>query len=328
MRRGRFFAALALAALIAPGHWWRSAPVADRTHMVRFERLAAEPPRGWPAGLTLSEAWHLDPANTEFSGFSGLIIRDGQFTGFTDFGGTARIPRPPAQPLRVEVQALPRTPDIANTPDLEAAAWHQASGTLWLSYEHHNAIRRIAADGTEAFVRPAALQGLGANSGIEAMARLPDGHFLMLAERGGRGFLFAGDPVDAPRVTEFSVALPGDYRPTDVAALPDGRVLVLLRSLEWAVPPFASMLAVGDPAAIRVGEEWQLEPLAIIDQTHLRENYEGLAVEPASNGALTLWLISDSNRAVFQRTLLLKLRWQPQLQTAREGNPREPQSSP
>ena len=110
---------------------------------------------------------------------------------------------------------------------------------------------------------------------------------------------------------------------TDMVALPDGRVLVLLRLLTWSFPPFASMLAVGDPAAIRPGEVWELIPLAVINQSDLRENYEGLAVEPAAeDGALTIWLISDSNRSALQRTLLLKLRWQ--TKTAREGNLREP----
>ena len=41
------------------------------------------------------------------------------------------------------------------------------------------------------------------------------------------------------------------------------------------------------------------------------DNYEGLAVAPGPDGALVLWLISDDNKATFQRTLLLKLLWRP-----------------
>jgi hypothetical protein len=319
MRRARLAAIAALALLIAPGHWWRSPVVADTTNAVRFARLPVTTPEDWPDGLTIEQAWHLDAANTAFAGFSALALDGEGFTAFSDFGGTARFPRPAGQILRLPVTPLPRSAAIAYTPDVEAAAHDPASGTTWVAYEFHNAIRRIDRAGKSTFARPAQLRQLGLNSGIEAMARLPDGRFLMLSERSQQGFLFAGDPVEGGAPLAFHVEPHGEYRPTDMAALPGGRVLVLLRALEWGIPPFASMLAVGDPAAIRAGEVWALEPLAVIDQPGLRENYEGLAVETAPDGALILWLISDNNRSALQRTLLLKLRWE--TQTAREANP-------
>lgn len=322
MRKARLAAITVLALLIAPGHWWRSAVQIDTTHRVAFERLSVPLPEGWPDGLAIEQAWHLDPANTAFSGFSALALDAAGFTAFSDFGTTAHFPRPSGQTLQLVPTPLPRVPQIAFTPDVEAAVRDTDNGTTWVAYEFHNNIRRIGPDGTSVFGGNSALKGLGVNSGIEAMARLPDGRFLMLSERGGRGFLFAGDPVDGGRVQRFQVEQHGEYSPTDMAVLPDGRVLVLLRSLEWMLPPFASMLAVGDPAAIRAGEEWPLEPLAIIDQSGLRENYEGMAVEPAADGALTIWLISDNNRSALQRTLLLKLRWR--TKTAREVSLREP----
>ena len=322
MRIRRLAAIIALGLLIAPGNWWRSVPIVSTSDNVQFVRMSAITPADWPEGLTLEEAWHLNPSNPAFSGFSALVFEGGGFRAISDFGGIAVIPRPTSGQMLVPVGSLPAIREIANTPDAEAAVYDPASDTLWLSYEHHNAIRRIGGDGKSAFVRPTALRKLGANSGIEAMTLLPGGGFLMLAERSGEGFLFAGDPVENDAVTRFRVQSPPDFLPTDMVLLPDGRVLVLLRKLTWGFPPFASMLAVGDPSAIREGETWPLEPLAIIDGHDLRENYEGLAVEPADNGALTIWLISDSNRSVLQRTLLLKLRWQ--TKTAREGNLREP----
>ena len=297
-------------------------PAANTSDLVQFVRLPALTPADWPEGLTLEQAWHLDPGNSAFSGFSAMVSESGGFRAISDFGGTAVIPRPTTGQKLVPVTPLPAIRELAATPDAEAALYDAASDTLWVSYEHHNAIRRISGDGRYAFVRPLALRQLGANSGIEAMARLPGGEFLMLAERSGEGFLFAGDPVESDVVTRFRVQAPPDFLPTDMALLPDGRVLVLLRKLTWGFPPFASMLAVGDPADIHEGETWQLTPVATIDGQDLRENYEGLAVETGDEGALTLWLISDSNRSVLQRTLLLKLRWQ--TKTAREGNLREP----
>ena len=47
-----------------------------------------------------------------------------------------------------------------------------------------------------------------------------------------------------------------------------------------------------------------------------RDNYEGLAVTEDADG-MHLWLISDDNFMSFQRTMLLKLRWQPR-EKARE----------
>ena len=42
-----------------------------------------------------------------------------------------------------------------------------------------------------------------------------------------------------------------------------------------------------------------------------------LAVEPLADGSAVLWLMSDDNRAHYQRTLLLKLIW-PGNEKARE----------
>lgn len=321
MRRGRFLAALVLALLIAPGHWWRSSPVASSGNGVQFEALKAQTPVDWPKGLTIEQAWHLDPANNDFAGFSALVLDEEGFTAFSDFGSLVRFPRPNGQALQLPLTPLPRTAEIAHTPDVEAAIFDPESGSTWLAYEYHNKIRRIDRDGRSLFGGEDYLASLGLNSGIEAMARLDEDRFLLLAEHGGRGFLVRGDPAKGGKAEKFAFARAENFRPTDMAVLPDGRVLVLLRALEYALPPFTSMLAIGDPDAIRSDKTWQLDPLAVIDSRGLRENYEGIAVEPAANGALTIWLISDSNRAALQRTLLLKLHWQPETQTAREEDP-------
>jgi hypothetical protein len=68
--------------------------------------------------------------------------------------------------------------------------------------------------------------------------------------------------------------------------------------------------------------------LGTIDGGLPRDNFEGLAVVPETDGALTLWLISDDNTAALQRTLLYKLRWQPDMQKARENSARPAMSRP
>ena len=328
MSRRRLVAGLLLALLLAPGTWLRTPPARPGPAVLRFVPLALPQDDGWPEGLQLSGGWQLAANDPGFGGFSALLLQaDGRMRGFTDFGSTAQFPRPRPGTIRPQLAPLPPSPAIPYLPDVESAV-QQPDGALWLGYENHNALRRIAPDGSSRVVRPAAMRNWGQNSGPEAMARLADGRFLVLAERGGDGLLFPGDPLEGRTPTRFRIAWPGDFRPTDMALLPDGRVLLLLRAIRWRLPPFATMLALADPAAIRAGRAWPVTPLAVIDDPAIAENYEGLAVEPAAAGALTLWLISDDNRSALQRSLLLRFSWQPHRQTAREGTPREPRESP
>ncbi|MDD3799832.1 MAG: esterase-like activity of phytase family protein, partial [Novosphingobium sp.] len=100
------------------------------------------------------------------------------------------------------------------------------------------------------------------------------------------------------------------YRPTDMAQLPDGRVLVLLRRLVWPMPPrFAGKIAIADPAEIRKDGTWTGKVAANLASPLPTDNFEGLAVETGEDGETIVWVISDDNTARSQRTILLKLRW-------------------
>ena len=313
-----------LALLIAPGTWWRDRQVKAAQDLVRLERLAVAQPDGWPASLTLEGAWNMANANPAFGGFSALKIDPGQrgFIAWSDRGNYAHLPRPPlAGRAPAQTQPFARDPLLGDPQDIESVTSDPATGTLWFGYENHNAIRRVSTNGSSQFVQPEAMSHWTENSGPEAMVRLGDGRFVVLAERGGEGLLFAGDPIESGEPEQFSVRFPDDYRPTAMAQLPDGRVLVLLRAVRWTLPPFASLLMLGDPKAIRAGETWPLTQLARIDHSPLRENYEGMAIEPAGEGAATIWLIADDNLSLIQRNLLVKLRYAyaADKQTAREA---------
>ena len=155
------------------------------------------------------------------------------------------------------------------------------------------------------------------------MGRLADGRFVVLAEvrldseaPGHRAVLFSGDPTAAEIADQgasFSFAAPAGMRPVDMTQLPDGTVLVLLRSVEWFVPPrFGSAIAVLDPTGIEEGALWRPERVIPLPEAVPQENYEGLAVAAgAAGGATRLWLISDDNVSRFQRTLLVALDWRP-----------------
>jgi hypothetical protein len=191
---------------------------------------------------------------------------------------------------------------------------------MWGTYENTNFIERYDADFIpEGRVRPPEMRRWPSNSGPEAMVRLADGRFIVLSEASPRWFdddlpalLFPGDPVDGARPEPFRYAPPDGYRPVDMAEIPDGRVLILLRAVRWGVPPrFESKLVVADPADIRRSGRWSGREIAHVGEPLPTDNYEGVAVEPADDGRLVLWLISDNNKSRFQRTLLLKLLWRP-----------------
>ena len=99
------------------------------------------------------------------------------------------------------------------------------------------------------------------------------------------GLLFASDPVAGAQPIEFTFRPPIGYAPSDAAALPDGRVVILLRALDLPFAPFfKGMLLVADPADIAAGREWPWHKLAELTDPMPRENYEGLAIVPAGDG--------------------------------------------
>lgn len=311
---------LGLVALgLAPGTFLRSDVADDLRPILTAERIAVGQRALGP--LRIEGVWHLTSPNTHFGGFSALVApAPGELVAISDRGRWMRFSPPTNGPVPVRFGALGGEVEAEKRAvDAEAAAHDRATGTTWVAFERSNSIERhgdarfLAAD----VVEPAEMADWPGNSGAEAMARLADGRFLVIGEGSpewiGRGYpalLFAGDPVEGGKVTEFAFVPPDGFRATDAAALPDGRVLILLRRIDWFLPPrFSAALMVADPAAVRAGQAWRGEVLATIAGDLPRDNFEGLAVVPGADGALTLWLISDDNTAALQRTLLYKLRW-------------------
>jgi hypothetical protein len=126
------------------------------------------------------------------------------------------------------------------------------------------------------------------------------------------GLLFPSDPVAGSTPKRFRFVPHEGFRPVELAQLPDGRVLILLRKVNWRIPPtFSGKLMLADPATIREGKPWLAEFVADLAEPLPTDNYEGMAVEPDGRGGAVLWLISDDNEMTLQRTLLLKLHWRP-----------------
>ena len=267
-------------------------------------------------------AWRLDSPNRHFGSYSAIVaLGDGTLLAAADSGKRLRF-TPPGR-----AGPAPRFDLFADVDfgvkaryDIESLARDPATGWIWAGYEHSNQIVRYDAQLRQTgLVQPAGMRQWSSNSGPEAMVRLDDGRFVVLAESGTGWFdsdvpalLFPGDPVAGAAPVEFRFRPPEGFSPCDMAALPDGRVLILLRKLVWGLPPsFTGKIMIADPATIRADEGWRAEPVADLRAPLPMDNYEGLAVEPMPDSGLALWLISDDNNMQYQRTLLLKLEWRP-----------------
>ena len=309
-----------LAGLVAPGTWWRDQPLPPGAPAVlSVTPLQLDQPEHWPAELTLAGSWHIASEHQGFGGYSALMALPGdRLLAYSDRRDFLEFAMPGAVTSPVRIEPVPQDPaERYMSWDFEGATRDPQTGRRWLSVEGANAIRRLDAQGdSDGLVYPHAMQHWPGNQGAEGMVRLSDGRFIVLAEGSpgseppvSEGLLFAGDPVGGAEAIAFQFPRQGRYRPTDLAALPDGRVIILQRQITPGLPPFGAMLALADPATIRPGRPWPWQVLAPLSPPMPRENYEGLAITPAPGGGHYIWIISDDNQASLQRTLLLKLHW-------------------
>lgn len=325
----RLLAMILLLALLGPGTWMRAKrPPDDVRDLLTFHRITNPAPSQLGERLgpfRLQGIWHMDNPLSAFGSFSALdTLRDGTLLAVSDRGVAYRFAPPGAPPAKTWMDYVRRDQieDKRNV-DAEAVTVDQATGTFWIAWEDGNAISRHAGGMTQlALARPRAMADWGENSGPEAMVRLTDGNFLVLREgfnslterRTHRGLRFATDPTESQRHIAFTFEGPDGFSPTEMTQLPDGRVLVLLRRLVWPFPArFAMRIVLADPDEIRAGGRWRSTVLARLGSDLPVDNFEGMTVEPRPDGKYTVWLISDDNDAVFQRTLLWKLELDPAL---------------
>jgi hypothetical protein len=101
-----------------------------------------------------------------------------------------------------------------------------------------------------------------------------------------------------------------DHRPTSIALLPDGNLVLLERAFDVVRGVRVSVkrvkLADIRPDAVVRGEElaWLRQPLSV-------DNFEGIAAGRGSHGETLLWLLSDDNFNPLQRTILLHFELMP-----------------
>ncbi len=310
-----------VAAGLAPGTWVRS-PLPQHTISQEIAVTALDVPTAESVDFQLVGAWQIESENVDFGSYSAITLLDnGRMLAASDRGRVLEFSPPGAEqePSRMAWFRPGRVVD-KHLADIEAMTRHPETGIIWTAYEGSNAIARLdPASGREEQILPDAMRGWSSNAGPEAMVRLDDGRFIVLSEalggmlgREAPSVIFAGDPVEGATAKRFTFKAPEGYRATDMTALPDGRVLVLVRKLVFGLPPgFSTKLVLADPAEITEGNAWVGTEVVTLDDIAPSENYEAIAVEAAEGDALTIWIMSDDNNATLQRTLLLKLHYLP-----------------
>ncbi|MEZ5680965.1 MAG: esterase-like activity of phytase family protein [Erythrobacter sp.] len=329
MRIGRILLALLVAAALAPGTVVRSPQaIYSLEGEVTFEPAEVQHVRAGP--FTLEQAWLIEGEQRGVGGFSALVaLDDDRFLAATDAGWRLEFSRPDRgdpDPL-VAVLGPPMSEDKFAR-DLESLTRDPATGMIWGGYEMSNSLARFSdTRKMEKRARPVEIADWGDNSGPEAFVRLADGRFLVVEERESgwnsarhRAVIFADDPTAGGASEKLVLQGIAGYRPVDMTPLDKGRALVLFRDLRFSIPPtFATAIGVVDIDHRAADGALEVQELARFQPPFPFENYEGMALTRDADGQ-HLWLISDDNFMRYQRTLLLKLRWDrpPTRQKARE----------
>ncbi len=268
--------------------------------------------------LEFIAAWELNSRNDNFGGISALkATDDGRFIAVSDTGVLVGFDLShDARMIRSFIRPLPGSRGSGTSyrdRDSEGITYDPDSGKFWVSFEIRPAIRRYAPSfvGFTGVARPAEMQNWPRNKGAETIIRLKDGRFIVIAESVERGthpaLLFSGDPISkGTKITSFRFRPPTGYRVTDASQLPDGRIVLLNRSIGFP-QGFSAKVSLLDPMPFRRGVIASASVIASLAPPVLVDNMEGIAVTKDGK-AIYLWLISDNNFSIFQRTILMKFR--------------------
>ena len=269
--------------------------------------------------LTYLGGVELHSSDPAFGGFSSMTLdRDGRFTLLNDGGNWLRMRLDSNwQVQQAQTGTLPGGPGTGwrkAERDSESMTRDPETGARWVGFESANEIMRYDDDFTRStgWVQPIAMAEWPENGGAESMVRLHDGRFIVLSETGnwphakGRAAIcFSGDPVAAPnRGFRFAYRPPKGYSPSDAVELPGNRLLVLNRELSlrrW----FTAKLTIVPIAAIAPGRLVTGREIASFESPALHDNFEALAVTH-EKGRVVIWIASDDNQSLFQKSYLLK----------------------
>ena len=258
--------------------------------------------------------------NPAFGGFSGLsVINNDHFIAVTDRGQwlSARIVRDSnghlvglADGELAPLRDMHGQPVIGRLRDAEALE-RMPNGDYLVSFERNHRVWRY--DATTGALRghaiplvemPKAIHNAPPNGGLEAIAPLTDNRILMLTENfhNDNGAV-AGWLID-DTTSALSFRPTSGFRPTDAATLPNGDVLILSRSFN-RINAVAARLERVPASTIRPGAVLQGDLIASFRSPLTVDNFEGVATVQSESGEQIVYILSDDNFSMLQRTLLL-----------------------
>jgi len=184
-------------------------------------------------------------------------------------------------------------------------------GTLMVSFERAHRLwcydlddRRPTGRATP-WPAPDGLAEAPRNGGLEALTELSDGSLLALTEDlddgdGKTGYLWRHGAWS--RLTYL--AEPG-FKPTGASRLPDSDDVLVIERRVSTFSGFHVRLVRIAAADIQPGARLRGEELARWGAPLTVDNFEGLAARRGADGEILIYLLSDDNFSLFQRTLLL-----------------------
>lgn len=270
-------------------------------------------------GAALGPGWHLRAQDARFGGFSGLVVEPERLLLLSDRGWLWSADRDPSEDGLFRsgswrVQALR---SAGRRPDAEELT-PAIAGRYWVSLEGDHAIAPLELDRQRTYLDlepsalPEPLASAPPNLGVEALAALPEGAILAIAEVGSENrhdaLVLASEGA---RLLAYRSA-PG-FAPTG-ADWNDGWLFVVERRLSPLSGFTARLTAtpVGSAADLPEVIEPAVELLRLSGRG-AGYNIEAVSVDRgAAPERFRLWLVSDDNFNVLQDTVLISVDWRPQ----------------
>ena len=263
-------------------------------------------PLQFRAGFVLSSD---DP---RFGGFSGvwlapdgaelLVVSDRpsfwRFRLHTDPAGRLFD----VEPIGVRVPS-----DTGSSWDAEALA-PLPDGVIAVAHEGDNRVEHRSLDGLDLLATsplPAVLDA-ERNTGVEALATLPDGRLLALSEgiRGDDGDVL-GWILDGDRAEQLTYVASGGFVPTGATVLA-GDLFVVERSFSLVQGGFAARVVALPVDDVRPRARLEGRQLIRLGP-NFSDNFEAIeAREAPGGGPILLYLMTDDNQTPLQRSLLLQ----------------------
>ena len=317
----RFWPALALAALMANAACAqeRFATGQGETRPLRFSDSDPGQTQFGKLDFLGGLEWSSDRA--DFGGFSGMLLDDdGTLTAITDKAHWARAklifnPQGGLAAIEgLEVWRLYETEDtFLQRPDTDAEAVTRDGDDLLIAFEGNHRVSRFAGLGApeQRLENLPDFSHLGNNKGLEALLQLPDGRLLMASEEppsDAEGNDHVGWIMQGDKAERFRIKRAGRYSLTDLALGPDGETVYLLERRYSLLGGPGMRIRRFPLADVAPGVLIEGEALIDLGAGHAVDNMEALVARRGASGETELFVLSDDNFSMRQRTLLLHFR--------------------